>query len=135
MSEIKRTIKLNAAPKTVYEWLTQADHMQNWFADTVKSTDDGLSFKWNMQDGGQVGFDVVIVTDDAPKTFAYKASDGSEITTRFDIAHDGEHTIVVMVESGFSEDEAGTALRDEHAGGWDWFLSRLQNLESVPSDS
>mgnify|MGYP000754526679 CR=1 FL=1 len=130
MNEIKRTLKLDAAAETVYAWLTDPDHLQKWFSDHAEKTGDTYSFKWNMQDGGSTGFEVTVVSDDAPHTFVYKANDGSDIQTRFDVASDGENTIVALVESGFSDDDAGEALRQEHEGGWDWFFSRLKELDS-----
>lgn len=128
--DIQRTLKLKNKAETVFIWLTQADHLQQWFADSVERADDTLSFKWNMQDANSVGFDVHIIIEDAPDTFAYQATDGSEISTRFDISSDGDDTVLRMLESGFSDDAAGKALQEEHAGGWDWFLSRLQTLDS-----
>lgn len=130
MSDIKRTVNLQAEPETVYAWLSEPEHMQKWFCDEVEANAETLSFKWNMEGGGSAGFDVTVIEEDAPHTFMYRSTDESEITTRFDVASDGEKTIVALVESGFSDDEAGNTLRQEHEGGWDWFLSRLQTLDA-----
>lgn len=127
--DIQRTLKLKNKPETVFTWLTQPDYLQQWFADSAERADDSLSFKWTMQDGSSVGFDVHIIIEDAPDTFAYQATDSSEITTRFDITSDDDDIVLTMLESGFSDDDAGKALQEEHAGGWDWFLSRLQTLD------
>lgn len=130
MKEIKRTLTLNVPPETVYAWLTESDHMQKWFADIVERTGDTYSFKWNMQDGDTMGFEVTVITDNAPHTFTYKSTGDSDIQTRFDVTQDGKNSVLTMVESGFSPDEAGEKLRTEHEGGWDWFFSRLKGLEN-----
>lgn len=128
--EIQRRLKFKNTAETVYTWLTQADYLQQWFSDLVEKTPEGLSFKWNMENGESAGFDVRISREDAPTTFAYQATDGSEITTRFDATSDAGDTILVLVESGFADNDAGKALKEEHEGGWDWFLSRLQTLDN-----
>jgi len=129
MKEITRTIELNAEPETVYKWLTAPHHLQQWFSDHVEKTDDGYTFQWNVQDGNTVGFSVTTTQQDPHRRFAYKSAEDN-VETRFDVATNGEKTIVLLTESGFGADKAGQKLYEEHNGGWDWFLSRLQQMDT-----
>ena len=128
MSYINRTVELNAEPNTVYSWLTEAEHMQKWFADKVEHTEDGMSFKWNMQDGGTIGFDAKITVDDAPNKFAYKSIEDDSTVSSFELSADVDTTQLNLVESPFTDSEDDQARMKEHEGGWDWFFSRLQQL-------
>ena len=128
MLEIKRSITVNASAEQVYEWISQADHLQKWFADDVSREDDTLTFSWNMQDGGTIGFDAKITVDDAPNKFAYKSIEDDSTISSFELSADGNNTQVNLVESPFTDSEDDQARMKEHEGGWDWFFSRLQQL-------
>lgn len=128
MPEIKRTVSVNASPEQVYDWISQAKPMQKWFADVVSRDGTKLTFTWNQQDGGTVSFGADITVDDAPTAFAYKSIEDKPTTTRFDLVADGDNTEVTLTEGPFDDDEASQANMQEHDMGWQFFLSRLQQL-------
>ncbi|MEM9955905.1 MAG: SRPBCC domain-containing protein [Chloroflexota bacterium] len=128
MLEITRTITIKASPEQVYQWISQAEYLQKWFADTTSRNGDTITFAWNQQDGGTVGFDAKVTVDNAPSQFAYQSVEDKPTTTQFELSVDGDGTQLTLTESPFTDDEAGRSSMQEHEGGWDFFLMRLQQL-------
>lgn len=129
MVEITRVVTLKAAPEKVYAWVSQPEHLCVWFCEVATQVNERLTFKWTMDDGSVSGFDAEIIQNDAPHAFAYRSLDSDLLTTRFEVRRDGDSTRLALQETGFGDHEAGQQLLKDHSTGWDWFFSRLQDLD------
>ena len=127
-TQITRQIQLNCSPDEAYRLITDKDNITRWYCDVVEEREGGLSFKWNMQDGSKIGFDVDIIEATSGKQFSYRSVGDFPTTTTFTLSAQGEHTQMTMTEQLHPDTPDLEALYDEHTGGWDWFFSRLQGL-------
>lgn len=123
---LEKNVVLNVSPTEAYTLISQPQHIARWFSDEAELRDDHLHVSWNQQDGGKVGFAVVITETVPGQRFAYQSTDEHKITTVFDLSPQADGCLVRVTETMPST--APQSLYDEHAQGWDWFLYRLKEL-------
>lgn len=122
--ELSRTITVDAPPQTTYRYISEPTYLASWFCDAVEADGDRVRFTWKGADGGENGF-VAKITDRVPeKLFRYESLEDEPTVTTFTLHADGDSTRISVTETGITTQ----ATLDEHAAGWDWFLSRLQAL-------
>lgn len=137
---IEREIYVEATPEVVFEVVSTAEHLQEWWPDEARferapgATGD-LVFGERDAGGTVVGFDVVEV--DPPHRFAFRwtqpageaAVEGNSLLVTFDLAPSGGGTLLKMTERGFREMGWEAAVLEqqyqEHVTGWAFYLPRL----------
>jgi uncharacterized protein YndB with AHSA1/START domain len=137
---IERELHIDASPEVVYEVISSAEHLREWWPD-----DAGLD-----PVPGGTGYVVfgdptspdakrealTIVEADPPRRFAFRwvydnapASDTNSLLVTFDLTPSGDGTMLRFCESGFRVRGWKVAVLEEayldHAQGWDHFLPRL----------
>lgn len=123
--EIKHELHFSQSPTTVYGYVSEPEQITQWFSDRCDTTDQGLRFEWDQEGGGTNGFEVIILTTEPGRKFAYESIEDNPTTTTFELEADGDGCKLTLIESGFSDDYPNY---DEHVAGWQYFMGRLQQL-------
>ncbi|MEV0732964.1 SRPBCC domain-containing protein [Polymorphospora sp. NPDC050346] len=145
MDRIQREISINATVERVWELITQAEHIQVWFAFDGAQVDlrPGGTLVHTWKEHGS--FRGVIERIDPPTVFSYRYSSvpdeeprpGYQTLVTFNLAADGDGTRLTVVESGFDELAMDTEQRRIHiqgtADGWSGGLSALQEHAAMVS--
>jgi uncharacterized protein YndB with AHSA1/START domain len=142
---ITRDIVINASPETVYDVVSQAQHIANWFSDgaellPVAGSQGVLTFRIGDRRDEPSVIEVTVVSADRPHLFAFSwisperqratphATDA--VLVEFRITADPAGTRLVVSESGLDavdwDEEAKAAYATEHYEGWEFFLTRLR---------
>lgn len=131
---IERTIQLSSPIGAVWEALTVAERLSEWFGDsaTVDLRPGGaISFGWSDYDDAVAG---VVEEVDAPTTFSYRweagaDEDGTMWTTKvtFTLEESAGMTTVTVRETGLSvlPDELYDRTLQENSSGWSAELADL----------
>jgi uncharacterized protein YndB with AHSA1/START domain len=104
MVDILHRVGITATPEKVYEALTAVDGLAAWWTtDTSGDSDGTLKFRF-----GEVGgFDMKILDLQPGKRVLWEVLDGPAewigTTVSFDLAQDGEWTIVLFAHAGWRE--------------------------------
>jgi uncharacterized protein YndB with AHSA1/START domain len=138
---IEREIHVDAEPEVVYEVISTAEHLREWWPDEAELTPvAGATGTVTFGDSSSPDATVVPVTvveADSPRRFAFRwGYDASEAATpdnsflvTFDLVPSGAGTLLRLRETGFRERGWEAAVLEEqycdHATGWDYFLPRL----------
>jgi uncharacterized protein YndB with AHSA1/START domain len=140
---VTRDIIINASPETVYDVVSQPEHIVKWFSDEaelrpVLGADGVLVF--NEGAHGVATVEVTVVTASRPHLFAFcwispdrqRATPDATgtVLVEFRITAQAGGTRLVVSESGLDaldwDDRAKAAYSDDHGHGWENFLSRLR---------
>jgi uncharacterized protein YndB with AHSA1/START domain len=138
VDHIEREIFINATVEHVWDLITQAKHVQAWFAFDGADIDlrPGGTLVHTWKEHGS--FRGIIVQVDRPTVFSYRYSSvpdedprpGYQTLVTFNLAADDGGTRLIVVESGFDELAMGPEQRRIHVqgvtDGWDGGLSVLQ---------
>lgn len=134
VDEIRRELVVDAPIERVWEALTSAEELAQWFGDSAEI---------DLQPGGRARFgwsefnsttDCIIEAVDRPSRFSFRwdAVSGSpveEVSTHveFTLRTEGEATHVTMLESGFADlpEDAYQERIDKNTSGWDAELPEL----------
>jgi uncharacterized protein YndB with AHSA1/START domain len=138
---IERKITVSSPIDRVWEALTVADQLSQWFGDSAElDLRPGGAFKVGWSDYEHVSEAVVEIVD-YPTTFSYRwdagtTDDGIVWTTKvtFTLEEDNGMTTVTVVESGISElpAELYASCMKENSSGWTAEMGDLQrHLEGV----
>ena len=131
---IEREITIAAPIERVWSILTEAEHIQGWFADAGAEIDlrpgGALTMRW--EEHGVT--DARVEAVEPPRRFAYRwraneadrgepLADGNSTLVEFTLAAQGEGTRLRVVETGFAGLTALTAEQrtrnhDDNVGGW-----------------
>jgi uncharacterized protein YndB with AHSA1/START domain len=132
---IERTITVASPIEKVWQALTVAEHLSQWFGDSAEvDLRPGGRFKigWSEYD---VMTEAVVEVVDEPTTFAYRwdagtTDDGTVWTTKVTFTLDEAEgmTTVTVVESGLSvlPDDLYASTLKENSSGWTAELADLQ---------
>ena len=141
---VTRDIVINASPETVYDVVSQPEHMSKWFSDDadfepVAGTTGVLS--WRDKATNQTStIKVTVVTADRPNVFSFHwvsperqremptATD--PVLVEFRITPEANGTRLVVSESLDTvewDDDAKAAYAADHNNGWGSFLPRLRD--------
>jgi uncharacterized protein YndB with AHSA1/START domain len=139
VTKIERDLRIEATPEVVYEVISSAEHLREWWPDDA-AFDAVVGSTGHVTFGDPTSPDakterLTVVEADAPHRFAflwvYGAEDAAQeaLLVTFDLSPCEEGTLLRFSESGFDEREwdAATAVqaRADHEQGWDTFLPRL----------
>ena len=143
---ITRDIVINASLETVYDVVSQPQHIANWFSDEaelepIPGSRGVLTFQIGDRRDAASVIDVTVVHAVRPHLFAFswisperqratpEATDA--VLVEFRIAADPAGTRLSVSESGLDavswDDAAKAAYAAEHYEGWADFLTRLRS--------
>ncbi|MDR3663341.1 MAG: SRPBCC family protein [Mycobacterium sp.] len=124
--DITRTIDINAPIQRVWDALTKADLIAQWFGDSAEfeASPGGTGFfGWNTH--GK--FRVLVEQVEAPHTLVYRwahreadaePAPGNSTMVRFDLTEIDGGTRLDLCESGFENLTDPTTAHAENSGGW-----------------
>jgi uncharacterized protein YndB with AHSA1/START domain len=141
---VSRDIVINASPETVYDVVSQPEHMSKWFSDDadfepVANATGALI--WRDKETEQTTrIEVTVVTADRPHLFSFQwvsperqraTPDATDpVLVEFRITPEANGTRLVVSE-GLDEldwdDDAKAAYAADHTNGWTHFLSQLRD--------
>jgi len=140
---IERKITVTSPIDRVWQALTVADQLAQWFGDSAElDLKPGGAFRIGWSEYDHISEGVVEVVD-YPRTFSYRweagtSEDGKAWTTKvtFTLEEADGMTTVKVVESGLSQlpDELYSRCLKENSSGWTAEIADLQrHLEAVPT--
>ena len=137
---IEREIHIDASPEVVYEVVSSAEHLREWWPDEAE-LDSVVGGIGSVTFGDPMSPDaksetLTVVEADPPRRFAFRwvcddapATETNSLLVTFDLVPSGDGTLLRFSESGFRERGWEAAVLEEayaeHASGWDYFLPRL----------
>jgi uncharacterized protein YndB with AHSA1/START domain len=146
---IEREIRIAAPIERVWAVVTESEHLGEWFGMAKPAEIDlrpgGI---FTLEYGEWAKFPNLIVTVDAPHSFAYRsasaypgvtATEENSTLVEFTLVEDGDGTVLRLVESGFEsmplpENPPESAKFESHANGWPYALDRVrQRAEDAAS--
>ena len=126
MADILHRVGITATPEKVYEALTTVEGLASWWTtDTSGDSDGTLKFRF-----GEVGgFDMKILDLQPAKRVLWEVIDGPAewvgTTVSFDLAQDGDWTIVLFAHAGWREP---VEFMSHCSTKWATFLMSLKAL-------
>jgi uncharacterized protein YndB with AHSA1/START domain len=138
---IERELRIDATPEVVYEVVSSAEHLREWWPDEaeldpVPGGTGTITFGDPSSPDAKVE-QLTVVEADPPRRFAFRwvydegkspAPDNSLLVT-IDLVPSGAGTLLRFRESGFRERGWEAAVLEQayldHSRGWDHFLPRL----------
>jgi uncharacterized protein YndB with AHSA1/START domain len=141
---IERELRIDATPEVVYEVVSSADHLSEWWPDhaeldPVPGGTGTITFGDPASPDAKVE-QLTVVEADPPRRFAFRwvydkdsaaAPDNSLLVT-IDLVASGDGTLLRFKETGFRERGWEAAVLEQayadHVRGWDHFLPRLVAL-------
>lgn len=137
---IKRELHIDASPEVVYEVISSAEHVREWWPDDaeidpVVGGSGSVTFGAPASPGAIVEA-LTVVEADPPRRFAFRwvydnapPTATNSLLVTFDLIPSGDGTLLRFSESGFRERGWEAAVLEEayldHSRGWDEFLPRL----------
>lgn len=138
---VEREIEIDASPATVFEVITSAEHLKEWWPDdAVVDPTPGATGELVFGDrsSGDAQIPQLTVMDAIPdRLFSFRwihpegeeARQGNSLLVTFELTETGNGTRLRMTETGFREMGWEVAALEEayreHEEGWDFFLPRL----------
>ena len=132
---LEREIHIDAAPEVVFDVVSSPEHVREWWPDEAQyPAEPGGAGRIRF---GSSWVQFTVVDAVPPKLFSFRwahaegetAALGNSFLVVFELEPAGTGTRLRMTETGFRErgwEEAKlVAEYDDHASGWDHFLSRL----------
>lgn len=137
---IERELHIDAAPEVVYEVISSAEHIREWWPDAAEFDPvPGAAGTITFGDPpapGAATVPLTVLEADPPRRFAFRwaydqgpATAENSFKVTFDLVPAGAGTLLRFKETGFRERGWEAAVLEEtyldHARGWDHFLPRL----------
>jgi uncharacterized protein YndB with AHSA1/START domain len=137
---IEREVFVEASPEVVFEVVSRAEHLKEWWPDDAHfeptpGSAGEIVFGDCAAGGTVVAFTVVDVRP--PHSFSFRwthpagdvATAGNSLLVTFDLTPSGRGTLLRMTETGFRELGWEAAVLEqqyrEHVHGWEFYLPRL----------
>jgi uncharacterized protein YndB with AHSA1/START domain len=140
---IEREIGIDAPPEVVYQVISSAEHLRNWWPDHAEI--DAVPGSTGFVAFGEEGSTpkkvaVTVVEADPPRRFAFRwchdqgeaATPANSLLVTFDLAATPTGTRLRFRESGFDTAGVTEAQYRDHVSGWDHFLPRLVRYAAGP---
>lgn len=113
MDRIERDILIAAPPEVVWEVVTEAEHVSQWFSDAEFEAKPGANGKIS-------SFEIQVEAVEPPRLFSFS---WDQLLVEFTLTAEAAGTRLRVVESGF---ENRDAQRVDHEDGWKKFLGQLR---------
>jgi uncharacterized protein YndB with AHSA1/START domain len=140
LGSMERELFIDASPEVVFEVISDARHVAEWWADAATFQalpgSTGMISFGTVDDGGKV-VTLTVVEAVRPKTFSFRwthdaeeaADVGNSLLVTFELVPSGTGTVLKFVETGFREMGWEAAVLEatylDHVTGWKHFLPRL----------
>jgi uncharacterized protein YndB with AHSA1/START domain len=137
---IERELRIDATPEVVYEVISSAEHLREWWPDAaeldpVPGATGAITFGDPTAPDATI-VPLTVVAADPPHRFSFRwghdegpATETNSFLVTFDLVASGEGTLLRFKETGFRERGWEAAVLEEtyldHARGWALFLPRL----------
>jgi uncharacterized protein YndB with AHSA1/START domain len=132
---IERELFVEAAPEIVFAVVSKPEHVKQWWSDEAR-------YEPSPGSTGEISFGdnavaLTVIEAKPPRTFTFRWTHpagtppvaGNSLLVTFDLTPSGDGTLIRMTETGFREMGWEIAVLEEqyqdHANGWDHFLSRI----------
>jgi uncharacterized protein YndB with AHSA1/START domain len=138
---IERELRVDAAPEVVYEVISSAEHLREWWPDDAELDPvPGGTGRIVFGDASLPDAKIeqlTVVEADPPRRFSFRwvydqgasPSPDNSLLVTFDLVPSGDGTLVRFSERGFRERGWEAAVLEQayadHSRGWDHFLPRL----------
>lgn len=132
---IERELHIDATPEVVYEVVSSAEHLREWWPDDAELDPvPGGTGRIVFGDPDSPDAKVerlTVVEADPPRRFAFRwvFEDDNSLLVTMDIVASGDGTLLRFKETGFRERGWEAAVLEQayadHVQGWDHFLPRL----------
>jgi uncharacterized protein YndB with AHSA1/START domain len=132
---IERELHIDATPEVVYEVVSSAEHLREWWPDDAELDPvPGGTGRLVFGDPDSPDAKVerlTVVEADPPHRFAFRwvYEDDNSLLVTMDIVASGDGTLLRFKETGFRERGWEAAVLEQayadHVQGWDHFLPRL----------
>ncbi|MFC3893855.1 SRPBCC domain-containing protein [Lentzea rhizosphaerae] len=132
---IERELHIDATPEVVYEVVSSAEHLREWWPDDAELDPvPGGTGRIVFGDPDSPDAKVerlTVVEADPPHRFAFRwvYEDDNSLLVTMDIIASGDGTLLRFKETGFRERGWEAAVLEQayadHVQGWDHFLPRL----------
>jgi uncharacterized protein YndB with AHSA1/START domain len=137
---IEREIYVEASPEIVFEVVSSADHLKEWWPDEARYEPTPGStgeITFGDRDAGGTVVPLTVVDAQPPRRFSFRwthpagegAAEGNSLLVTFDLRPSGGGTLLKMTETGFREMGWEAAVLEheyqDHSTGWDFYLPRL----------
>jgi uncharacterized protein YndB with AHSA1/START domain len=132
---IERELRIDATPEVVYEVVSSAEHLREWWPDDAELDPvPGGTGRIVFGDPDSPDAKVerlTVVEADPPHRFAFRwvYEDDNSLLVTMDIIASGDGTLLRFKETGFRERGWEAAVLEQayadHVQGWDHFLPRL----------
>jgi uncharacterized protein YndB with AHSA1/START domain len=138
---IEREIHIEATPEVVYQVISTAEHLREWWPDEAELEPvPGATGVLSFGDASTPTQNVVQLTvaeADPPRRFSFRwvydegeaATPANSLLVTFELVPSGAGTLLRLTETGFREKGWEAAVLEEqyreHVTGWDYFLPRL----------
>jgi uncharacterized protein YndB with AHSA1/START domain len=141
-ASIEREIHVQAAPEVVFAVVSQQEHLQEWWPDTVAlgSSEPGATGEliWGDEANPRAHVEAMtVVESDPPRRFAFRwiysadeePAPGNSMLVTFELTPSASGTLLRMTETGFRERGWEAAVLEaayhDHVEGWDYYIPRL----------
>jgi uncharacterized protein YndB with AHSA1/START domain len=139
LGTIERELFIEAPPEVVFEVVSDPAHVEQWWSEEARyEAVAGSAGELLFADpsGGKVEA-LTVVAVEPPTRFSFRwthpagedAAEGNSLLVTFELAAQGEGTLVRLRETGFRERGWEAAVLEstyhDHVQGWDYFLPRL----------
>ena len=138
---IERFVEIDATPETVFEVITNPEHVRQWWPDDAEfdptpGATGQLVFGDPSSPDAQIP-QITVVAAEPPRLFSFRwvypegetAAPGNSLLVTCELSPRGAGTVLRMYETGFADKgwdpDVVEAEYREHCAGWDHFLPQL----------
>lgn len=133
IAPIRLTLETAAGPELVWAYLTEPDHVAEWFTEASEVGRVGDTYRLDFGDGSVVEGEVVEL---APgRRFAHgwawldqEPGRPTLVTWEVEPLPERGGSRIVLVHEGWTEAGADEAIRDDHEAYWSGYLDDLRDL-------
>lgn len=134
-NSIRQSVTVRASRDVVFKALTAADQLDRWFPTKVESEPrPGGKYKFAFEFAAsennppRAGTFLEVVPNQKV-TYTWPAAPApAELTTvDFSLSEAGGETVVNLIHSGWGAGPDGDNQREQHAGGWNFFMANLKS--------
>jgi uncharacterized protein YndB with AHSA1/START domain len=143
LDTIEKHILINAPAETVYQVITEPDHIAQWFTDAadldpVPGREGSLTFT-DRATSQPMAVNLTVQAAEPPHRFAFRWAypdgeqprEGNSLLVEFTLTPEGTSTRLRVTESGFAAlsrpESDKAAYYQDHDKGWDTHLASLKN--------
>jgi uncharacterized protein YndB with AHSA1/START domain len=132
IAPIRLTVETRADPARAWAYLTEPEHVAEWFTEAIEIGRIGDTYRLDFGGGSVVEGTVVAL--DPGRLFAHQWAwidaeprQTTLVTWRVE-ARPGGGATVGLIHDGWAEAGADTAIRDDHEAYWSGYLDDLRDI-------